>query len=47
MCSAKNCSHAIDRRRAVVVQLIKEGKLKVVGGVYDLQTGRVTPVTGS
>lgn len=28
----------------VLAGLIKERKLKVAGGVYDLQTGRVTPV---
>ena len=29
----------------VVADLIKAGKLKVVGGYYDLDTGIVTPVT--
>jgi carbonic anhydrase len=29
----------------VIAGLIKEGKLKVAGGVYDLTSGRVTPVT--
>lgn len=29
----------------VISQLIKEGKLKVVGGYYDLDTGRVTMVS--
>jgi carbonic anhydrase len=28
----------------VIGALVKEGKLLVAGGVYDLQTGRVTPV---
>jgi carbonic anhydrase len=29
----------------VIAGLVKEGKLKVAGGVYDLSSGRVTPVT--
>ena len=28
----------------VIGELVKEGKLLVAGGVYDLNTGRVTPV---
>lgn len=28
----------------VIAQLIKDGKLKVAGGVFDLATGRVVPV---
>ncbi|QJW96540.1 carbonic anhydrase [Frigoriglobus tundricola] len=28
----------------VIAQLIRDGKLKVAGGVYDISTGRVTPV---
>jgi carbonic anhydrase len=28
----------------VISKLVKEGKLLVVGGVYDLDTGKVTPV---
>jgi carbonic anhydrase len=28
----------------VIAQLVRENKLMVVGGVYDLSTGRVTPV---
>jgi carbonic anhydrase len=28
----------------VLTGLVKEGKLKIVGGVYDLATGKVTEV---
>ncbi len=28
----------------VLSGLVKEGKLKIVGGVYDLSTGKVTEV---
>ncbi|MGL5098395.1 MAG: carbonic anhydrase, partial [Planctomycetia bacterium] len=28
----------------VIAQLVREGKLTVAGGVYDLATGKVTPV---
>lgn len=29
----------------VLAEVIKSGKLKVAGGVYDPATGKVTPVT--
>ncbi len=43
--NVKNQMETLSEASPVIVQLIKDGKLKVAGGVYDLQTGRVTPVT--
>ncbi len=34
----------IRKRSEVLTALEKEGKLKIVGGVYDLETGKVTLV---
>jgi carbonic anhydrase len=42
-----NVLYQIEKLKAspVISQLIKEGKLKVVGGYYDLDTGAVTMVS--
>jgi carbonic anhydrase len=45
--NVRNQMETLAEASPVIVQLIKEGKLKVAGGVYDLQTGRVTPVTAA
>jgi carbonic anhydrase len=29
----------------VIAELVKQGKLQVAGGVYDLATGIVTPIS--
>jgi carbonic anhydrase len=36
---------ALAERSTILSGLIKEGKLKIVGGTYDLQTGKATIVT--
>lgn len=42
--NVRNQAEILAEASPVIGQLIKEGKLKVAGGVYDLQSGRVTPV---
>jgi carbonic anhydrase len=42
--NVKNQMEILAEASPVVSQLIKEGKLKVAGGVYNLDTGRVLPV---
>lgn len=42
--NVRNQMEILSEASPVLVQLIKEGKLKVAGGVYDLASGRVSPV---
>ncbi len=42
--NVKNQLEILSEASPVIGQLTKEGKLKVAGGIYDLQTGRVTSV---
>ena len=42
--NVKNQMEVLAEASPVIVQLIKEGKVIVAGGVYDLSSGRVTPV---
>ena len=42
--NVKNQAETLAEASPVIGALVKEGKLLVAGGVYDLQTGRVTPV---
>ena len=42
--NVRNQAIALREGSTVINRLVKEGKLLVVGGVYDLNTGRVTPV---
>lgn len=43
--NVRNQALALREGSTVINRLVKEEKLLVVGGVYDLATGRVTPVT--
>ena len=42
--NVKNQAETLAEASPVIGALVKEGKLLVAGGVYDLKTGRVTPV---
>lgn len=42
--NVRNQMEILSEASPVIGQLLKEGKLKVAGGVYDLGSGRVTPV---
>ena len=42
--NVKNQAEILSEASPVIGALVKEGKLLVAGGVYDLGTGRVTPV---
>jgi carbonic anhydrase len=42
--NVKNQAEILAEASPVIGELVKEGKLLVAGGVYDLNTGRVTPV---
>lgn len=42
--NVRNQATALRDGSTVISKLVKEGKLLVVGGVYDLNTGKVTPV---
>ena len=42
--NVKNQMEILAEASPVIVQLIKEGQVIVAGGVYDLSSGRVTPV---
>lgn len=42
--NVRNQALALRDSSTVISKLVAEGKLLVVGGVYDLNTGRVTPV---
>ena len=42
--NVRNQAIALREGSTVINRLLKEGKLLVVGGVYDLNAGRVTPV---
>lgn len=42
--NVRNQAMALRDGSTVINKLVKEGKLMVVGGVYDLNTGKVTPV---
>ena len=42
--NVRNQAIALREGSTVINRLVKEGKLLVVGGVYDLNAGRVTPV---
>jgi len=42
--TVRNQAMALRDGSTVISKLVKEGKLLVVGGVYDLDTGKVTPV---
>jgi carbonic anhydrase len=42
--NVRNQAMALRDGSTVISKLVKDGKLLVVGGVYDLDTGKVTPV---
>jgi len=42
--NVRNQATTLSESSPVIAKLIREGKLVVVGGVYDLNTGKVTPV---
>lgn len=42
--NVRNQMEILSEASPVISQLLKEGRLKVAGGVYDLASGRVTPV---
>jgi carbonic anhydrase len=44
--NVRNQAEVLAEASPVIAGLVREGKLKVAGGVYDLGTGRVTPVLG-
>jgi carbonic anhydrase len=43
--NVKNQAEILSEASPVISALVKDGKLLVAGGVYDLSTGKVTPVT--
>ena len=42
--NVRNQAQILAESSPVIARLVRDGRLIVVGGVYDLQTGRVTPV---
>jgi carbonic anhydrase len=42
--NVRNQAQILAEASPVIAKMIKQGDLLVAGGVYDLQTGRVSPV---